>query len=241
MQKQLENGFLDSNRFAQIFDQPKRIAIKTETTRFVPLVLMCLVTITSGCSSDSGSNSTGSGTVAPTSSPQNDSKTDRPNLIATELRQKLIGTWLGQASIDRSRLEQVLATLPEDRRADVERLAREFLTTTAALAFDDDGRFEQELEVVPTDGQPVQAGGFGQWLALETDCSQQQVLIEAKTELMDGAKITDRLRFQFAAEGQMRQLIDLGSELAGCSPTIIFQKQTLPADGLAEGAKADLK
>lgn len=205
------------------------------------LGLMGTISFAGGCSNNAGPAANGSGTVAPVSSPQQDTEGERPNLIATEIRQKLIGAWLGQAAIDRDRLNQVLATLPEDRRREVERLASEFLTTNAALAFDDSGSFEQEIEVVPASGEPLQAGGFGRWSALETDLMRDQILVEAKMELTDGSRISDQLRFQFASDGQMSQLVELGEELAVCRPTIVFQKQVVPAANIAEGTKIELK
>jgi hypothetical protein len=205
-------------------------------------LLPCLASL-NGCSNPAESQSNGPGKVAPVSTPQQDTQGERPNLIASEMRQKLVGIWLGRASIDQNRLNQVLASVSQDRRTEIEKLVRDFLTTSAAIEFGDSGSFEQEIEIVPQDGEAaVQASGLGRWQALETNRASQQVAVEASMQLTDGSQMVDQLRFQFGASDQeMTQLISLGAELAGCQPAIIFQKQSPALTNLAEGSKEELK
>ena len=151
----------------------------------------------------------------------------QPNLNA------LPGIWLGNAVLDQAKLTQKISSLTPAQQELVLAKATSFLSTIMAVEYRSDGTLENDLEMVSMDGQVMRDGSQGNWRVLETRVDG--LLVETSETLPNGtiAKTESFLKF-FAEGNRFVTAVTLGQDLQDCDAMIVFEKQQLMVQNIAD-------
>ena len=91
----------------------------------------------------------------PTETVQNQTADTAPPSRKEQLRQQLVGVWLGGAFFDEVALKQRVAQLPPEEAQDVVSSAQFFAGTVMAIDFRENGTLENDIEIVSPNGEKV--------------------------------------------------------------------------------------
>ena len=157
-----------------------------------------------------------------------------PQTVAPK-QDRLVGVWLGTASIDEAKLQGRLEQLAAGQRDGAKAQAKSFLSTTMAIQYNEDGSVENDLEMVSVDGRLLRDGSTGTWNVVES--RDDGLLIETKEILSDGTTATGRFDYQFIEDGKFVVDVPVSEILQGCDATLVFQRQTLSPINVAEAVQ----
>jgi hypothetical protein len=145
----------------------------------------------------------------------------------------LLGIWLGNAVLDKSKLTQKISSLGPEQQELVLAKATSFLSTIMAVEYKTDGTLENDLEMVSIDGQVMRDGSQGNWRVLESQVDG--LVIETSETLPNGtiAKTESFLKF-FANGNRFVTAVSLGPDLQDCDAMIVFEKQQLMGLNIAD-------
>jgi hypothetical protein len=177
--------------------------------------------------------SDGGGTTANTGTAASNASTN------TLLSSPLVGTWYGRARLDMDRVQQHLETLTDPyQREDFRAMVNSFLSTEMAARFESNGSMELDVQIQPA-GQPVTRGSsIGSWRLLES--TSDSVLIETAEQLANGSTAIDRVRYQFAADGNVAYMVaGVNALLANCNPLMVFDRVAETGDQVANQPASD--
>jgi len=190
-------------------------------------LVICVI----GCVKPVGDDSNSEG---PTDASQVQLKRDSVTSISPQL---LTGVWLGQASLDREKLQQKIAGLSPPQQQVVAAKATSFLTTVMAMDFRSDGTVENEIEIVSIDGQSLRDGSIGQWKVVES--TTDGLMVETAEKLANGSIVTDKMFYRFFDDGnQVAISARVSEDLEGCDTMIVFERRTLLPTNVATGVSA---
>ncbi len=145
----------------------------------------------------------------------------------------LLGIWLGNAVLDKSKLTQKISSLTPEQQELVLAKATSFLSTIMAVEYKSDGTLKNDIEMVSIDGQVMRDGSQGNWRVLKSQVDG--LVIETSETLPNGtiAKTESFLKF-FANGNRFVTAVTLGPDLQDCDAMIVFEKQLLTGLNIAE-------
>lgn len=204
---------------------------KHNSTGFIAVALFCglLVCHMLGCAKSE-------------SQPNNDAATQhqppevqqRRDQVAEARPALLHGVWLGGATLDETKLQQKLDSLPPAQQQVALAKARSFLSTLMAIEYRKDGTVENDLEIISVDGQLLRDGSVGNWNVVKQ--SANQVVVETQEQLSDGSTTTDQFVYHFFEDGSGFSLsVQTDDDLDGCDAMMVFERQMLPPTNVASG------
>ncbi len=192
-------------------------------TLLIATVLMCMLVL--GCAKKT--------TTKPTEQSQN----PKPSIDATavgeprsagfeEMRRSLVGIWLGQTGIDTDKLQQKLAALEGDSKAELESLVQDFMTTIMAIDFRDDGTMDSEIELT-FGGQDLELeASHGTWKIIEVQ--QNCVTVATVEQLADGTIEESQQSFEFHEDRSMLvTTVPAQNGLRDLNPRLVFHREFL--------------
>ena len=155
--------------------------------------------------------------------------------------QKLIGVWFGRASLDAQRLQQHLATLPDETtRAGLQSAAETFTATEIAMMLSDDGTLEIEVEMKLPGGQAFRDTANGTWKTVRQD--NRSVVIEITEKLPNGMVDVSQKRIDFLSDDDhFKMSRNVGPELADFNPQIVFERQVLGPEEVAQNPDSTIR
>ena len=198
----------------------------------IVIVLSLAIPISVGCgSADTESGEQASKTKTPTS------QVSESNDLKVKIREQLVGVWLGAAYIDEASLVSKLEQLPPQESEEILRQAQYFSGTMMAIDFRQDGSLENEIEIIPPNGQPQREQGYGTWKIAQI--ADEGFVVEIAEEHADGSITKSQKIYRFYEDGDHFAVsIPLDNVLGECNPLIVFERQNLsPKDVLAEAAR----
>ena len=153
--------------------------------------------------------------------------------MLTSAKDQVVGTWLGGAFLDQAKLEQLVATKTEAEKQALLTQASSFLSTVMAIEFSPNGQMMNEVEITPHGMQTIIDGSTGTWQVVEAD--GERMIIETQTETAEGTMESDRKVYKFYQDGDhFAVMVPLQNELDECGPLVIFERQNMDAEVLAE-------
>jgi hypothetical protein len=181
---------------------------------------------------------------APASMPQTETQSETDGLSTTtesttpEAKlnpDRVVGIWLGTAAFNEANLKSKLNSLEEMRQDNVIAQAESFLSTVMAIEFRRDGSFENDLEMVAVDGQPLRDGTQGQWRMVESN--GQAFVIETTETSTEGTTSTSQATYQLGQDvNEFSLSVPVTADLQGCDARLVFKRQLIPVADVAEGA-----
>jgi len=214
-----------------IFNQSKFASLSTRVVFLVSGICLALVT---GCANDKAADEEASVQRASIDNAQASiDSTPARELVSAKDANRLVGIWLGTASIDEGKLQAKLDQLAVENRNGAIAKAQSFLSTTMAIEYKEDGSVENDLELVSVDGRLLRDGSIGTWRIVES--VGDGLLIETEETLSDGTIATNQFDYKFAEDGTQFVLpVPVSEELQGCDATLVFKRQTLPVVNVAD-------
>lgn len=196
--------------------------------RMLPTVMVAAIMLTTGCAER----------PAPVSS-ANDQQEQSPaavamnasgaNAPAASLTSMAVGTWLGQAIMDETTLEQKLEQLPAAEQERVFVIAENFMSTVMAMDIRQDGSIESEIEMQPLGERPIRESTVGQWRATQVD--NDQLAVELAELAADNSTVVTKRNFRFYPDRNAFVMsFPIPPELEGCEAVIIFERQSAVAN-----------
>ena len=153
----------------------------------------------------------------------------RKEAPAAPLSQAVVGTWLGQATLDDSVLEKKLEQLPVDEQERVFVIAENFLSTVMAMDVRDNGTIESEVEMQPLGEDPIHDSTVGQWRATQVD--RDQLAVELAELAEDNSTVVTKRSFHFSSDRNAFMMsLPIPNELQGCQAVMIFERQSAVAN-----------
>ncbi len=151
------------------------------------------------------------------------------NTTPAPLTDVVVGTWLGQATLDEVALEQKLAQLPADEQERVFVIAENFLSTLMAMDVRNDGTIESEIEMQPMGDRPIRDSTVGQWQATQID--NDQLAVELEELAADDSTVITKRSFRFYPDRNAFVMsVPIPAELEGCQAMMIFERQSAVAN-----------
>ena len=148
--------------------------------------------------------------------------------------ENLMGIWLGNATLDETKLRRKLESLAPEQQQLALAKAKSFLSTLMAVEYRHDGTLENDLEIVSIDGQILRDGSTGSWRVVEP--RNDGLLIETQETLSDGSVATGQSYLKFFADrSRFVAAVPISEDLQGCDAMLVFERQTLRDTNLAEG------
>ena len=157
---------------------------------------------------------------------------------AAPLSDVIVGTWLGQAMLDETALEQKLEQLPADQQEKVFVIADNFMSTVMAMDIREDGTIESEVEMQPIGERPIRDSTVGQWRATQID--NDQLSVELAELAQDNSTVVTKRSFRFYPDRNAFVMsVPIPAELKGCQAMMIFERQSAVANvaGRTENAQ----
>ena len=146
---------------------------------------------------------------------------------------KLVGVWLGTATLDEPVFEKALSQLSNGNRKLALSQARSFLSTVMAIEFRKDGSIESEVEIVTVDGDTIRDTSTGAWQLVES--VGDQVRLEMQENQSDGSITTDQKVYQFVENNKFVLKVPVSDQLTRANARLIFVRQILPRNNVAQG------
>lgn len=178
-----------------------------------------LLLIAAGCSS-SGSGDT-SDQPSQTGRASGDQVADSQPVVDS----RLLGVWLGTATIDQQRLKSKMDTLSDAEREQIRAIVDSYLSTVMAMQFDDQGTVENDVEM-KLNGRTIRETSVGVYRIV--DRTDSALEIEVREQLQDGTQLTTRKTIRFGADGRTMEFeVPLGESLDGVGARLVFERQML--------------
>ncbi len=172
-----------------------------------------------GCSSSDSSG--------PAEQPTQTGRTDGDQVAgsAAVIDSRLLGVWLGTATIDQQRLKSKMETMSDAEREQVRPIVDSYLSTVMAMQFDDQGTVENDVEM-KLDGRTIRETSVGVYRIVGRNDSS--IEIEVREQLEDGTQLTTRKTIRFDADGRRMEFdVPLGDKLDGVGARLVFERQML--------------
>ena len=151
----------------------------------------------------------------------------------------LVGIWLGSATLDETKLQQKLEWLVPEQRVAAVAKAKSFLSTVIAIEFRTDGTVENDLEMISEDGKVIQDGSRGSWKVIQS--KSDGLVVETLERLTDGSLAADQVFYRFSEDrNRFTLVIPVTKDLQGCDARLVFERQILPSNHLADGGSGSL-
>jgi len=145
--------------------------------------------------------------------------------LQDEMKQALVGVWLGMPQLNQDRLKTKLSSLDADAKARLMTFVQNFQTTVMAIEYGANGRVYSEIQV-NVDNKPVFEASEGSWTI--TGATQDRLSVNTVEELPDG-KLSQSLREFTFYENQnvMVTAIPTHPELSDLEPQLVFTREDL--------------
>ena len=171
--------------------------------------------------------------VTKKSTPSSTEKAETPVVDRkAELRDKLVGIWLGAAYLDENLLNEKLNGLPQEEASAIIQQAQFFAGTEMAIEFRPNGSLENDVEITAPDGQTIREGGQGTWKIVQVD--GESFVVEIAERQGDGSMTSSQKVYKFYEDGDHFAVsIPLDNILGQCNPLLIFERKIL-SDQVAE-------
>ena len=168
------------------------------------------------------------------------SAANKSTAVKDRIREQLVGVWLGGAYLDEDLLAQKLKDLTPEESEEILRKAQYFAGTIMAIDFRSDGSLENEIEIVPPNGQPQRERGLGTWKIAQI--ADSGFVLEIAEEHVDGSITKSQKVYKFYDDGNHFAVsIPLEDLLGECNPLIVFERQDLESQkGVLAEASDDL-
>lgn len=209
------------------------------SARFIAVVLISI--IASGCGQSTTKLADESTSDQATTSVSRASSGINPAAdpaLQNEMKQALVGVWLGMPQLNQERLKTKLSSLDADAKARLMTFVQNFQTTVMAVEYGANGRVYSEIQV-NVDNKPVFEASEGSWTI--TSATQDRLSVNTVEELPDG-KLSQSLReFTFYENRNvMATVIPTHPELSDLEPQLVFTREDLDqADAIqAQGNQA---
>lgn len=136
----------------------------------------------------------------------------------------VVGIWLGRATLNRTALDQFLATLSDpNERLRVTRIADTFESISIAMDFRSDSTMEIEVEIVPPDEAPFRRSSLGTWKLIDSD--ERSITLECSEEIEPGKFEHQTLTYEFTADrNQLTTVAPVGDDLKPYEPKFVFER-----------------
>jgi hypothetical protein len=195
---------------------------------WVGFLVSAMICIALGCAkseSTEPANEGGSTTQAPTQQDQ----------VAGSISPDVLsGIWLGGATLDEAKFQQKLERLVPEQRDVVVAKAKSFLSTVIAIEFRRDGTVENDMEIISVDGQVMRDGSQGSWKVIQS--KSDGLVVETQERLTDGSIAADQVFYHFFEDGNRFALaVPVSEDLQGCNAMLVFERQILSSNNLADG------
>jgi hypothetical protein len=143
-----------------------------------------------------------------------------------EMRCSLVGIWLGQAALDMDKLQQKLAALEDDSRAELESLVQDFMTTIMAIDFHDDGTMDSEIELTFGGQNSELETSHGTWKIIQVQ--QNSVTVATVEQLADGTIEESQQSFEFHEDQSVLVTsVPVQNGLLDLNPRLVFHREFL--------------
>ncbi len=222
--------------FSEARTIPKLIERYSRLGNGVLLAGLCLtllgLTVLTGCAKGDKEDSSASRQEPQASQPVK----NQPNK-----NDRLVGVWLGTASINESKLQGKLEQLAPEQRNGIIARAKSFLSTTMAVEYREDGSVENDLELVSVDGRLLRDGSVGTWQIVESQ--GESLLIETVEQHSDGTTSTNRFDYKFVGDGsKFVMAVPVSEDLQDCDATLEFKRVDLmPVNAPINVAEGDMQ
>lgn len=151
------------------------------------------------------------------------------NAAKAPLADVVVGTWLGQAMLDETALEQKLEQLPADEQERIFVIAENFLSTVMAMDVRNDGTIESDIEMQPLGEPAIRDNTVGQWRATQID--DDQLAVELAELAADDSTVITKRSFRFYPDRNAFVMsVPIPTELEGCQAMMIFERQSAVAN-----------
>ncbi len=203
-------------------------------------LLAGIILVGCGCCLAGCSGSEADGKKAKSAPAQTEAPSAPDKIARGPVEQKLVGSWLGTAYIDESRLAEKLMELDPAKREIMIQRAEHFISTTMAYQFNVDGTMTNEVEIVPPGQAPVVDAVRGRWKVVAVEGLWFQ--LQNTESLPDGTSVDVAKEFQFyEGHDRMALKVPLGEVLGDCNPLIVFERSRPVGEQTAQTAGRELK
>lgn len=190
----------------------------------ISLLLLCVLALSLGCSSENNDSKPAKGTKADktAANPANAGITKTSERDLSPAEQVLTGIWLGSAYLDDKLVEAEFEAKPTDEeKAAFLDEAEIFLTTVVAIHFKPDGTFEQDIEQAASGLRQV---GEGTWRVLSQ--KNDKLIVETTEKDSEGHVVTvERLFRLYPDQNGFAMPAPVADSMGPCGPLLVFSRQ----------------
>ena len=190
----------------------------------VVLISLLVLSVTLGCGGGDAQSATNDG-----QSEAGNASDNKAIRLKNQIRDQLVGVWLGGAYLDEDLLAQRLQDCTPEAGDEILRKAQYFAGTMMAIDFRPDGSLENEIEIVPPSGQPQREQGLGSWRIAQI--AEDGFVVEIAEKHIDGSVTKSQKVYRFYDDGDHFAVsIPLDGVLGECNPLIVFERQSLDSE-----------
>jgi len=224
---------LGQRRTPQVVHRPTQRVWFSVITWSIVLVTCLAFSFAVGCGSGDSTGARNETSLETTAE-----ATCKTSSVRDQIREQLVGVWLGGAYIDEVVLAEKLKNYSPQESEEILRQAQYFAGTIMAIDFKSDGSLINDIEISSPSGQRQREEGHGTWRIAQV--ADDGFVVEISEQHEDGSVSQSQKVYKFYDDGNHFAVsIPLANLLGECNPLIIFERQNMDTEEVLAKASAN--